>query len=148
MALLAKKNIPYQTKRPTNILDLPHIQQFRELLRYLQKRSGGPFSGEHRLFRLLHANFFGLHTLDLAVLGAALRPNGTSRTTLETVETGLVPNGASTHSAPFGGHWRTALSRLPFLQSLPFSQPTPLLDFSPKLEQWISETRPTCPCRP
>ena len=139
MALLAKKNIPYQTKRPTNILDLPHIQQFRELLRYLQEELARPFSGEHRLFRLLHANFFGLHTLDLAVLGAALRPNGTSRTALETVETGLVPNGASTHSAPFGGHWRTALSRLPFLQSLPFSQPTPLLDFSPKLEQWIAD---------
>lgn len=69
--LLEKKGIPYQTKRPLNILDLPHIQQFRELLRYLHDELSRPFSGEHRLFRLLHAPFFGLKPLDLAHAAAA-----------------------------------------------------------------------------
>lgn len=131
MALLAKKNIPYQTKRPVNILDLPHIQQFRELLRYLQEELSRPFSGEHRLFRLLHANFLGLYTADLAVLGAALRSNGNQRS-MPTAEAETAPD-------PSGGHWRTALSRLPFLQSLSLSQPASLYHFSPKLEQWLAD---------
>lgn len=64
--LLEKKGIPYETKRPVNILDLPHIQQFRELLRYVQDEYTQPFSGQHRLFRLLHAPFWGLNPLELA----------------------------------------------------------------------------------
>jgi DNA helicase-2/ATP-dependent DNA helicase PcrA len=73
--LLEKKGIPYQTKRPLNILDLPHIQQFRELLRYLNEELSRPFSGEHRLFRLLHAPFFCLNPLDLANAAAAKKLN-------------------------------------------------------------------------
>ena len=73
MALLGKKGIPCQTKRPVNILDLPVVQHFRELLRYLNEESQRPFSGEHRLFRLLHAAFFGLAPLDLARMALASR---------------------------------------------------------------------------
>jgi DNA helicase-2/ATP-dependent DNA helicase PcrA len=68
--LLDKKNIPYQTKRPVNILDLPLIRQFRDLLRYLHDEAIRPFSGEHRLFRLLHAPWFGIPGLRLATLAA------------------------------------------------------------------------------
>jgi DNA helicase-2/ATP-dependent DNA helicase PcrA len=73
LALLEKKGIPCQTKRPVNVLDLPVIQQFRELLKYLHEESGRPFSGEHRLFRLLHAAWFGLEPLDLAKIALACR---------------------------------------------------------------------------
>lgn len=66
MTLLEKKGIPYQTKRPLNVLDLPGIRQLREILSYLREESTRPFSGEYRLFKLLHAAFWGLSELDLA----------------------------------------------------------------------------------
>lgn len=72
--LLEKKGIPYQTKRPVNILDLPVVQQFRELLEYLHEETLRPFSGEHRLFRLLHAAWWGLEPLDLVKMALACRP--------------------------------------------------------------------------
>ncbi len=78
LGLLQKKGIPCQTKRPTNILNLPLIQYFRELLRYLHEESVRPFSGEGRLFRLLHAAFWDLKALDLTniALRSTLLPEG------------------------------------------------------------------------
>lgn len=115
MGFLAKQNIPYQTKKPVNVLDLRHIQHFRELLRYLHEELTQPFSGEHRLFRLLHAHFWGLAPLDLALVGAALRQSGE------------------------GSTWRRLLADANFLGSLPLAAPKPLLGFSQKLEQWIGD---------
>jgi DNA helicase-2/ATP-dependent DNA helicase PcrA len=73
MQLLDKKGIAYTTKRPVNLLDLPIMQQFRELLRYLNDESYTPFSGDHRLFRLLHAPWWGLDPLELAHLAIQMR---------------------------------------------------------------------------
>ncbi len=70
--LLEKKGIPYETKRPVNILDLPLVQQFRELLRYILEESTRPFSGEPRLLRLLHAPWWNIPSLQLALLAASL----------------------------------------------------------------------------
>lgn len=70
LSILSKKNIPFQTKRPVNTLDLPIVQQVRSLLCYLHEESQQPFAGEHRLFRLLHAPFWQLDPLDLARLAA------------------------------------------------------------------------------
>jgi DNA helicase II / ATP-dependent DNA helicase PcrA len=79
LTLLEKKGIPYQTKRPVNLLDLQHIRQFRELLHYLADELSRPFSGEHRLFRLLHARFFGLDPLVLAKKMLDYAPEKTGR---------------------------------------------------------------------
>jgi DNA helicase II / ATP-dependent DNA helicase PcrA len=70
IALLEKKGIPYETKRPVNILDLPAVRQFRELLHYLRDELRQPFSGEHRLLRLLHAPWWQIPALDLAIVAA------------------------------------------------------------------------------
>lgn len=70
MTLLEKKGIAYATRRPVNLLDLPVIDQFRTLLRYLNDEARRPFSGDHRLFRLLHAAWWGLQPLDLARVAA------------------------------------------------------------------------------
>ncbi len=72
-ALLERRGVAYQTKRPVDILTLPPVQHFRELLRYLHDEINRPFSGEHRLFRLLHAPFWGLDTLALAKAAIAIR---------------------------------------------------------------------------
>jgi DNA helicase-2/ATP-dependent DNA helicase PcrA len=66
--LLEKKGIAYQTKRSINILEIPLIVQIREILHYLRDEMTEPFSGEHRLFQLLHAPFFQISSLDLAKL--------------------------------------------------------------------------------
>jgi DNA helicase-2/ATP-dependent DNA helicase PcrA len=121
MQLLGKKGIPFETKRPANILDLPLIRQFRELLRYLHDELIRPFSGEHRLFRLLHAPWFDLRAIDLARLAAHLAPI------------------AETTSGTPAGKIRNVLADLPQLQSLQLSDSDKLFAVAQKIEQWISD---------
>lgn len=68
LALLEKKGIPFRTRRSTNILDLPLIQNLRLLLDYLYLESQKPFSGEPWLFKILHFDFLGAQPLDIAKL--------------------------------------------------------------------------------
>ncbi|MCC6461475.1 MAG: ATP-dependent helicase [Saprospiraceae bacterium] len=131
MELLGKKGIPFQTKRPVNILELPLIQQFRELLRYLQEESAQPYSGEHRLFRLLHADFFGLPAGDLARIAiAAQSPSPAASSRYDT------PGAA--HQPTRHGYWRFALSHPEYLQSLPLAKPEAFEPVSRRLEEWIA----------
>lgn len=69
--MMDKLGIPYQTKRKTNLLDTLPIRQLREMLLYLADERQRAFSGEHRLFRILHFRCFGLSPLVLAQLAAA-----------------------------------------------------------------------------
>jgi DNA helicase II / ATP-dependent DNA helicase PcrA len=70
--MLDKQGIPYQTRRKTNILDTVLIRQLREMLLYLRDEQQRPFSGDHRLFKILHFRCFRLLPLDLAHLAATL----------------------------------------------------------------------------
>ena len=114
LSLLEKKGIPYQTKRPVNVLDLPLIQQFRELLKYLYEESVRPFSGEHRLFRLLHAAWFGLEPLDLAKISIACQPGRSPASEEERYEKA---GGRNEKGQP----WREALNTPDFLHRLHLS---------------------------
>lgn len=114
MSLLEKKGIPYETRRPVNILDLPLIIQFRELLHYLFDEHRRAFSGEARLFRLLHAPFFGIEPLTLAQISPIL---GSAQ-------------GAKQR-------WRETLVYAGQLESLPESERQRAVALSNKLEQWI-----------
>ncbi|MEZ4983900.1 MAG: ATP-dependent helicase [Saprospiraceae bacterium] len=69
--MLDKQGIPYQTRRRTHLLDTLLIRQLREMLVYLAEEQQLPFSGDHRLFKLLHYGCFGLPAIDLAQLAAA-----------------------------------------------------------------------------
>lgn len=66
--ILEKKGIPYNTRRQVNILDLPMIQNIRNLLQYLNEESTFPYSGEARLFPILHYSFLKILPADLARL--------------------------------------------------------------------------------
>ena len=70
MALLGKMDIPYNARRKVNLLDEPLIRQLRLLLEYLRAERRRPYSGEHLLFRLLHAPFWEILPDDLARLAA------------------------------------------------------------------------------
>jgi DNA helicase-2/ATP-dependent DNA helicase PcrA len=72
MELLEKKGIPYRTRRPVNILDLPLVQNIRSLLEYLNLEFHKPYSGEYLLFQIMHFEFFGIRPHDLARLATAL----------------------------------------------------------------------------
>ncbi|MCC7246818.1 MAG: ATP-dependent helicase, partial [Saprospiraceae bacterium] len=63
--------IPFQLKRPLNLLNQPLIRQIRDLMEYIQDEFTNPFSGEHRLFRLLHAPWWNLEPVQLARVAAS-----------------------------------------------------------------------------
>jgi len=132
MALLGKKNIAYQAKRPVNALDLPLVQQLRELLCYLDEESRSPYAGEHRLFRLLHADFFGLEAGDLARVAAALAQT-VSR---ETARYGS-PDEPSSGLRP-ARYWRDAVTSPEFLTDLNLRRPDAFDRIARLLDGWIS----------
>ncbi|MBL7775667.1 MAG: ATP-dependent helicase, partial [Saprospiraceae bacterium] len=131
MALLGKKNIPFQTRRPENALDHPIVEQLRELLRYLAEESRQPYSGEHRLFRLLHAAFFGIHPADLAQLAA------TARQTDSKNKPGRYEAAARQHQQR-PGFWRLALTDPEFLQRQNLKTPAAFEPVSQQLDAWIA----------
>lgn len=113
-----KKNIPYSTKRPVNLLDLPLIQQLRDLLRYVQDELQAPYSGDYRLFRLLHASWWNLHPLDIAELAIDLRRENEA-------------------------FFRNAGKKVPGMPMAPFHAPREVLR---ALNQWIADaTRVSLP---
>jgi DNA helicase-2/ATP-dependent DNA helicase PcrA len=58
--LLREEGIPFQARRVFNVLDVPLIRQVRLFLEYLEREFREPYSGEHLLFQLLHAGFWGI----------------------------------------------------------------------------------------
>jgi DNA helicase II / ATP-dependent DNA helicase PcrA len=71
--LLAKRGIPFATRRPANLLRLPLIRHLLDLLHYAHESvESGPESADWRLFRLLHAPFWGIDSLELARLAGQM----------------------------------------------------------------------------
>ncbi len=105
--LLSKKNLPFNTRRRLNILHLPMIQNLRELLQYLELEFRRPYQGEHLLFRILHFDFIGADTADLARLSLlqAQKPGRSRR------------------------FWRDLLREADWLQAQQLNSPGPLLRF-------------------
>lgn len=133
LSLLEKKGIPYQTKRPVNVLDLPLVQHFRNLLSYLLEESQRPFSGESRLFRLLHAAFWALPELDLAKIALHCR-----EFRAEESEENYLKVGSRSGAKKY---WRELLNEAPGLQGLSLRNPDALLQLGTRLNQWIADAQ-------
>jgi DNA helicase-2/ATP-dependent DNA helicase PcrA len=69
--LLEGLKVPYNLKRKLNILHLPLVRNFRQLLEYFQLEYQQPHSGESVLFKMLHFTFFDLHPDDIAQMSLA-----------------------------------------------------------------------------
>ena len=141
MALLGKKNIAFQAKRPVNALDLPLVQQLRELLCYLDEESRSPFAGEHRLFRLLHADFFGLDAGDLARLAATRlgfnkSAPGTQNSKLKT-QNSYYDKPGEEHRPTDTGYWRDAVTSPEYLSGLRLRRPDAFDRIVRLLDGWI-----------
>ena len=119
MDLLRKKGIPFQTKRPVDILQLPLINQLLDLLWYLNEELSDPYSGDARLFRMFHAGFWEIPPIDLARIALFLR---------ERAEAGEATR------------WREAIGDTTLLQSLNLNTPVERwLEIQGLLDQWITQ---------
>ncbi|MBL7829164.1 MAG: ATP-dependent helicase [Saprospiraceae bacterium] len=130
--LLNKKGIPFQTKRPINVLEVPMIQQMRALLQYIWDEQQQPFSGEHRLFKIFHAAFWNLNPLDLALIVAAEQNPGKNRDQDARYVTG---DDFIETSWPFS--WRQTFADEQKLQVLKLSNTQAFIALGVTLNQWI-----------
>ncbi len=75
IALLERKNIPYNVKREVNLLELPITEQIMNILDYLQLEKKKTFSGEELLFELMHSPYFEIAPTDIAQLALYIQAN-------------------------------------------------------------------------
>ncbi len=71
--IFEKKGIPFDVKRPANILELPVIEQILSILKYLDLESKKPFSGEDLLFTLLHCPWTKIVPSDLGLVALRMQ---------------------------------------------------------------------------
>lgn len=75
IALLERKGIPYNVKKPVNVLSETLIQQILNVLRYLDAERKKTFDGEEWLFEIMHAPCFGIEPNDIAELALYMQQN-------------------------------------------------------------------------
>ncbi|MEL7020567.1 MAG: ATP-dependent DNA helicase [Bacteroidota bacterium] len=119
ITLLEKRNIPYNTRRRVNILDLPIIQNIRLLLEYLYIEYQRPHDGEHLLFQVLHFDFLGIDQEDIAAISVYL----------------------ATHDYAERPKWRNLLMDAPKLIQLSLNAPLAFGRFSDLLRGLLSDFR-------
>ncbi|MFM2048110.1 MAG: hypothetical protein RI955_658 [Bacteroidota bacterium] len=66
--LLEKKRIPYNVKKREDLLKIPLVNYFVNVLEYLQKETSKAFSGEEILFHLMHYPALQINPVDIALL--------------------------------------------------------------------------------
>jgi len=114
---LDKKQIPYNTRKQINILDLPLILNIRLFLEYLNAEYQAPYSGEYLLYKILSLDFLGIPANDLAKM--------------------------SFHLAPHHGdtNWRTLIREEVKLREIGVETAGPVIQFSQLLDELISQYR-------
>lgn len=65
---MQRRGIPYNVKKPADILKEPLIGQFFNILEYLEIERKKTFDGEELLFELMHSPYFGIAATDIAQL--------------------------------------------------------------------------------
>jgi DNA helicase-2/ATP-dependent DNA helicase PcrA len=75
IALLERKGIPYNVKKPVNILEQPMVMHLLNVLEYLDAEKKKKFDGEPFLFELMHAPYFGIDANDIAKLALYMQQN-------------------------------------------------------------------------
>jgi len=73
IALMERKGIPYNVKKPVNILKEPLVEQVLNVLAYLDEERKKTFDGEELLFELMHAPYFSIAPTDIAHLALYLQ---------------------------------------------------------------------------
>lgn len=123
IALLERKGIPYNVKRPVNVLEEPLVEQLINILKYLDEERKKPFEGESILFELMHSPYFGISPTDIANLALYLQQNrtaaGARKWRLQLADTGsmeaagIASAGAMTRLSRCLDDWQQQLNTLP-----------------------------------
>ncbi len=114
MALLEKKGIASQTRRPADVLGQPLVRQFLALVRWLDRASRQPVGGDEELFKILHFRFLGFPAVEVARLFSEKTESGRFRLQ-------LVENERFTSFSKKLDDWQAAIYELPlpsFLEEL------------------------------
>ncbi|GAB3938360.1 ATP-dependent helicase [Mucilaginibacter myungsuensis] len=69
---LDSKNIAVNTRRRLDILTDPFGEKIMNILRYLQAEMDTPYSGDDKLFELMHYDFFDIPPIDIAKASIAV----------------------------------------------------------------------------
>jgi len=115
MALMERKGIPYNVKKPVNILEHPLVEQVLNVLRYLDEERKKPFDGEEVLFEIMHCTYYGIDPTDIALLSLYIQANRK--------EKGPV-------------RWRLLLSNPLLLESLDLKSAKAMQRLGHSLDQW------------
>lgn len=119
VTVLEKKNIPINIRRKVNILDLPLIKNLIQILSYLSEEYNRYGSGQHRLFEILHYQYFGIDSLDLGKIALHCKKRA-------------IENEAT--------KWREVIADKDILSSLNLKNPEAVLIVSAMLDTWITES--------
>ena len=117
--LMERKGIPYNVKKPVNILELPLIQQVINILYYLDEERKTPFSAEARLFEMMHAPYYGISATDIALLSLHISGNRAKDRSL--------------------GYWRMVLGNGLLMESLNLRSAPALIRLGNNIEQWLRQ---------
>lgn len=118
MSLMERKGIPYNVKKPVNILELPLVQQVIDVLRYLDAERKKPFSAEAILFAIMHAPYYGIAPTDIAMLSLYIQANRQK-------DQGL-------------GYWRILLGNELLLESLGLASVAALRRLGKNIGEWMA----------
>lgn len=119
VSLLERKQIPYSIRQGVNVLEEVIPVQILRIFEYLSAELRKPFSGEHLLFELLHAPYFGIAPFDLAKLSIYL-------STKEAKELKI-------------RHWRQLFAHSMILSTLELETLPQILHASAHLDNWIQQ---------
>ncbi|MCD6064271.1 MAG: UvrD/REP helicase, partial [Flavipsychrobacter sp.] len=119
IALMERKGIPYTVKKPVNILELPLIQQVLNVLKYIEDERKVPFSGESKLFEMMHAPYYEIAPTDIALLSIYIQTNRQRDKSL--------------------GFWRLVLGNDLLLESLNLKSSASLRRLGRNIDNWVQQ---------
>lgn len=116
--MMQRKGIPYNVRKPVNILKLPLVEQIINIVAYLDTERKKTFDGEELLFELMHTPFFGISPTDIAQLALYMQ-----------------------HSKKDKGptRWRLLLTNILLLESLGLKSAKAMARLGTRLEEWETQ---------
>lgn len=117
IALMERKNIPYNVKKAVNILELPLVEQVINILRYLDEENKQAFGGESTLFEIIHAPYFKIAPTDIAFLSMNMQEQKSKNKAM--------------------GYWRLVLSNSLLIETMGLRTPKAIQRIGTNIEQWL-----------
>ncbi|MCD6012127.1 MAG: ATP-dependent helicase [Flavipsychrobacter sp.] len=115
ISIMQRRGIPYNVRKPVNILQLPLIEQVLNVLTYLDTERKKKFDSEELLFELMHAPYFGISSTDIAQLALYM-------------QTSKKEKGPT--------RWRLLLNNVLLLESLNLKSAKAMARLGNRLDEW------------